>query len=137
MSELFECVLFTASLSKVRTPPPAPSSAFGVASRRCRGPQYADPVTDLLDVHRACGFRLFREHCVFHRGSYVKDLSRLGRDVNQTVIVDNSLASYLFHPDNAVPVKSWFDDRADTELLDLIPFFENLAKVPDISQVFR
>ena len=56
MGKLYEVVLFTASLSK-----------------------YADPVTDLLDPQRVCRHRLFREHCVFHRGSYVKDLSRLGR----------------------------------------------------------
>jgi len=114
MEPLFEVVLFTASLSK-----------------------YADPVTDLLDPNRVCRYRLFRQHCVYHRGSYVKDLSRLGRDVSQTVIVDNSPASYIFHPDNAIPCQSWFDDRSDTELLDLIPFFENLATVSDVTKVLR
>ncbi|XP_051998808.1 uncharacterized protein LOC127655197 isoform X2 [Xyrauchen texanus] len=79
MGELFECVLFTASLAK-----------------------YADPVSDLLDKWGAFRSRLFRESCVFHRGNYVKDLSRLGRDLNKVIIVDNSPASYIFHPDNAV-----------------------------------
>lgn len=114
MGELFECVLFTASLSK-----------------------YADPVTDLLDRTDCFRARLFREHCVFHRGNYVKDLSRLGRDINNTIIVDNSPASYIFHPDNAVPVGSWFDDPTDTELLDLIPFFEGLSRVKDAVEVLR
>ena len=31
-----------------------------------------------------------------------QDLSRLGRDLQQVAIVDNSPASYIFHPDNAV-----------------------------------
>uniref|UniRef100_A0A3B4AVS2 Mitochondrial import inner membrane translocase subunit TIM50 n=1 Tax=Periophthalmus magnuspinnatus TaxID=409849 RepID=A0A3B4AVS2_9GOBI len=65
--------------------------------------------------------------CVFHRGNYVKDLSRLGRDLSRVIIIDNSPVSYIFHPDNAVPVASWFDDVSDTELLDLIPFFERLS----------
>lgn len=64
--------------------------------------QYADPVSDLLDKWGAFRCRLFRESCVFHRGNYVKDLSRLGRDMNKVIIVDNSPASYIFHPDNAV-----------------------------------
>lgn len=64
--------------------------------------QYADPVSDLLDKWGAFRSRLFRESCVFHRGNYVKDLSRLGRDLNKVIIVDNSPASYIFHPDNAV-----------------------------------
>nr|KAF6449955.1 CTD small phosphatase 1 [Molossus molossus] len=42
--------------------------------------------------------------CVFHRGNYVKDLSRLGRDLRRVLILDNSPASYVFHPDNAVSV---------------------------------
>ncbi|XP_032258248.1 carboxy-terminal domain RNA polymerase II polypeptide A small phosphatase 1 isoform X3 [Phoca vitulina] len=79
MGELFECVLFTASLAK-----------------------YADPVADLLDKWGAFRARLFRESCVFHRGNYVKDLSRLGRDLRRVLILDNSPASYVFHPDNAV-----------------------------------
>jgi RNA polymerase II subunit A small phosphatase-like protein len=36
-----------------------------------------------------------------------------------------------------VPVASWFDDMADTELLDLIPFFEGLSKVEDVYTVLR
>ncbi|KAJ3591872.1 hypothetical protein NHX12_007003 [Muraenolepis orangiensis] len=114
MGELFECVLFTASLSK-----------------------YADPVSDLLDKWGAFRSRLFRESCVFHRGNYVKDLSRLGRDLHKVIIIDNSPASYAFHPDNAVPVASWFDDMCDTELLDLLPFFERLSRVDDVYHVLK
>ncbi|XP_053311764.1 carboxy-terminal domain RNA polymerase II polypeptide A small phosphatase 2 isoform X2 [Spea bombifrons] len=109
MGELYECVLFTASLAK-----------------------YADPVTDLLDKGGVFRARLFREACVFHQGCYVKDLSRLGRDLKKTIILDNSPASYIFHPENAVPVQSWFDDMADTELLSLIPIFEELSDSEDI-----
>ncbi|MGH0137978.1 UNVERIFIED_CONTAM: hypothetical protein FKN15_037448 [Acipenser sinensis] len=99
--------------------------------------QYADPVSDLLDKWGTFRSRLFRESCVFHRGNYVKDLSRLGRDLKKSIIIDNSPASYIFHPDNAVPVVSWFDDMSDTELLDLIPFFERLSKVDDVYTVLK
>ena len=36
-----------------------------------------------------------------------------------------------------VPVASWFDNMADTELLDLIPFFERLSKVDNIYTVLK
>lgn len=82
--------------STIDTPSPAHShSIFSCL-------QYADPVADLLDKWGAFRARLFRESCAFHRGNYVKDLSRLGRDLNKLVIIDNSPASYIFHPDNAV-----------------------------------
>ncbi|XP_068073219.1 CTD (carboxy-terminal domain, RNA polymerase II, polypeptide A) small phosphatase-like a isoform X1 [Danio rerio] len=114
MGEMFECVLFTASLAK-----------------------YADPVADLLDQWGVFRARLFRESCVFHRGNYVKDLSRLGRELNKVIIVDNSPASYIFHPENAVPVQSWFDDMTDTELLDLLPLFEGLSRETDVYSVLQ
>lgn len=68
----------------------------------CFCAQYADPVADLLDQWGVFRERLFRESCVFHRGNYVKDLSRLGRELSKVIIIDNSPASYIFHPENAV-----------------------------------
>lgn len=114
VGDAYECVLFTASLAK-----------------------YADPVADLLDKWGVFRARLFRESCVFYRGNYVKDLGRLGRDLHRVVIIDNSPASYIFHPDNAVPVGSWFDDMSDTELRDLMPFFDKLSRVEDVYTVLR
>nr|CDS31660.1 Carboxy terminal domain RNA polymerase II [Hymenolepis microstoma] len=105
MADIYECVLFTASLSK-----------------------YADPVADFLDKWNVFRYRLFRESCVYHRGNYVKDLSQLGRPIDQVVILDNSPASYMFHASNAVQITSWFDDKSDKALLELIPYFQRLAE---------
>lgn len=114
VGELYECVLFTASLAK-----------------------YADPVADLLDKWEVFRARLFRESCVFHRGNYVKDLGKLGRDLAKVIILDNSPASYIFHPENAVPCTSWFDDMENKELLEFIPFFEKLSEADNIYNLLR
>ncbi|TKR96867.1 hypothetical protein L596_010821 [Steinernema carpocapsae] len=110
----YECVLFTASLAK-----------------------YADPVADLLDKHNVFRSRLFREACVFSKGNYVKDLARLGRDLKQVLIVDNSPASYAFHPENAIPVQTWFDDPDDIELLDILPLLDQLAEADNVYSVLN
>lgn len=34
--------------------------------------QYADPVLDMLDIHKVVTHRLFRESCYNHKGTYVK-----------------------------------------------------------------
>lgn len=111
MGELFECVLFTASLAKVsqhlshichRKPCCCHFTSFSFSI------QYADPVADLLDQWGVFRARLFRESCVFHRGNYVKDLSRLGRELSKVIIIDNSPASYIFHPENAVSPSIFF-----------------------------
>lgn len=109
MGEIYEVIVYTASVSK-----------------------YADPVLDKVDVHKAVTHRLFRESCYNHRGNYVKDLSMLGRPLDTCIILDNSPASYLFNPTNAVPVTTWFNDPLDTELTDLIGFLTDLAPVSDV-----
>ncbi|POS86257.1 hypothetical protein EPUL_004162, partial [Erysiphe pulchra] len=112
VGELYEVVVFTASVSK-----------------------YGDPLLDQLDIHHVVHHRLFRESCFNHQGNYVKDLSQVGRDLRETIIIDNSPTSYIFHPQHAVPISSWFSDAHDNELLDLIPVLEDLAgsQVRDVS----
>ncbi|KAI5458069.1 HAD-like domain-containing protein [Mariannaea sp. PMI_226] len=114
VGELYEVVVFTASVSK-----------------------YGDPLLDQLDIHKVVHHRLFRESCYNHQGNYVKDLSQVGRDLKDTIIIDNSPTSYIFHPQHAVPISSWFSDAHDNELLDLIPVLEDLAgsNVSDVSLV--
>lgn len=112
VGEMYEVVVFTASLAK-----------------------YADPVLDLLDKHKVIRFRLFREACCNHKGNYVKDLGIIGRPLKDTIIIDNSPASYLFNPENAVPIESWFDDPNDNDLIELLPYLEQLTRVDDVMTV--
>ena len=109
MAKHYEIVLYTASLHK-----------------------YADPLLDLLDPHQTIRYRLFRESCVFYEGTYVKDLSLLNRDLSQTIIIDNSPASYIFHPENAIGCESFIDDRADRELIQIGSFLKGIKNVDNV-----
>lgn len=105
MGKIFEVVVFTASVLK-----------------------YGDPLLDKLDIHNAVHHRLFRDSCYNYQGNFIKNLSQIGRPLQDTIIIDNSPASYIFHPDHSIPISSWFSDLHDNELLDLVPFLEDLAK---------
>ena len=93
--------------------------------------RYADPLLDLLDPHGCISWRLFREACCHYEGVYVKDLSRLGRSLGSTVIIDNSPHSYMLQPENGVPIGSFIDDRADRELIDMLTLLEGLRDAED------
>ena len=73
MHKHYELVIFTASLSK-----------------------YAEPLMMQLDPQNLCAYKLFREHCTYYNNAFVKDLTRLGRDLKDVIIVDNSPVAYLF-----------------------------------------
>ncbi|KAG1703903.1 hypothetical protein DVH05_006910 [Phytophthora capsici] len=109
MAKYYEIVVYTASLSK-----------------------YADPLLDKLDPEGVIRYRLFREHCVQYEGSYVKDLSLLDRDICQTIIIDNSPMSYIFHPRNAIGCSSFIDDPNDTELESISRFLIKIRDVDDV-----
>ena len=110
MAEKYELVVFTASLAK-----------------------YANPLMDKLDVHGVVRHRLFRDACYPFQGNYVKDLTCLGRDLRKTIIIDNSPYSYMFHPQNALPVSSFIDDPADDALFDMLPHLYQLAESEDVT----
>jgi len=71
MGELYEVVVFTASLSKVALPSTSQHLLGGLFITYLFV-KYADPVLDKLDTHRVVAHRLFRESCFNHKGNYVK-----------------------------------------------------------------
>ena len=111
MSKLYEIIIFTASVSK-----------------------YAAPLLDILDPKKFCNFRLYREHCTSINSCFVKELRRLGRDLKNIIIVDNSPMSYALNPENGLPIPTWFDDKNDRELYNLSSVLEFLSFVPDVRE---
>lgn len=73
MHKHYEVTVFTASLSK-----------------------YAEPLMQILDPDQMCSYKLFREHCTFYNNAFVKDLTRLGRPMQDVIIVDNSPIAFMF-----------------------------------------
>jgi RNA polymerase II subunit A small phosphatase-like protein len=114
MHKYYELVIFTASLSK-----------------------YAEPLMLQLDPQGLCAYRLFREHCTYYNNAFVKDLTRLGRDMKDIIIVDNSPVAYLFQPENAIPAVNWYDDPNCTELPRIATILERLVYEDDVRRVIR
>ena len=109
VAKYYEIVIFTASLSN-----------------------YASPLLDILDKNNDIKFRLFRENCTYINGTYIKELKRLNRNLKDLVIVDNSPLAYTFDIDNGLPIKTWYDDKNDTELYKIITILEFLSTTDDV-----
>ena len=114
ISQYFEVITFTASI-----------------------PAYASPLLDILDKERNIQHRLYREHCTFVNGVFVKDLKRLNRNLKDVIIVDNSPLAFAFDSDNGLPILSWFDDPIDKELMNIQPLLEFLANTKDVRKYIK
>ncbi|XP_072114586.1 CTD nuclear envelope phosphatase 1 isoform X3 [Mobula birostris] len=97
---------------------------------------YGSAVADKLDNNRGIlKRRYYRQHCTLELGSYIKDLSVVHSDLSSIVILDNSPGAYRSHPDNAIPIRSWFSDASDTALLNLLPMLDALRFTADVRSV--
>ncbi|XBI27895.1 hypothetical protein VPH35_052252 [Triticum aestivum] len=110
VAQMFELVIFT-------------------ASQRI----YAEQIIDRLDPDgKLISQRIYRESCIFSDGSYTKDLTILGVHLAKVAIIDNTPQVFQLQVDNGIPIKSWFDDPADQELVELLPFLETLVDAEDV-----
>ena len=114
MSRFYEIIVFTASEK-----------------------DYADAVLNELDSQGLIRHRLYREHCLkIGKSMFTKDLRIINRDQSQMLLVDNSAASFLCQPDNAVPILPYLGGE-DRELLELEKYLEMLTKKEDVRTVNR
>jgi CTD small phosphatase-like protein 2 len=85
MAEIFEIVVFTAAQQ-----------------------DYADFILNLLDKSGSLiTHRLYRQHCQSDGVSIIKDLTRLGRPLSRTIIVDNLKENFKRQPKNGVEILTW------------------------------
>jgi CTD small phosphatase-like protein 2 len=98
---------------------------------------YADAILDELDPDgRLFHHRLYRQHCTLVSELYVKDLSRIDRELSKMVLVDNAAYSYLLQLENGIPILPYYDGK-DFELSALEGYLERLEKSEDVREVNR
>ena len=103
MGKYFEIVIFTAAAE-----------------------DYADIVLNELDKNNAIDYKLYRKHTEQINGVFIKDLSKLGRDINKVVIIDNNKDNFSLQPENGLHICSFLGDQNDDELFALS---EDLMKI--------
>ena len=70
---------------------------------------------------------LGRESTISSNGMYVKDLSYLGRPLDQVVYLDFTRDTAPFQKDNVIVISEFQGDGQDRDLYDIMPFLKHLA----------
>ena len=71
----------------------------------------------------------YREHAIIVGNDFVKDLTRIGRPLNSTIIIDNMPQNFRLQKENGICIKPfWGQDSNDKTLYDLMPILLDIAK---------
>ena len=92
--------------------------------------EYADPIINALETNKKYfDYRLYRKHTIIIDNDFVKDLSKLGRDMSKTIIVDNMEQNYKLQKSNGITIRPfWGKDNEDTALSDLLEILIKIAE---------
>ena len=93
--------------------------------------EYADPIINAIEQKGTkFDYRLYRIHTIIKGNDFVKDLSKLGRDLSRTIIVDNMEQNYKLQPYNGITIRPfWGKDTNDMALLDLLNILIKIVKM--------
>jgi Dullard-like phosphatase family protein len=92
--------------------------------------EYADPIINALETNgKFFDYRLYRMHTIIIDNDFVKDLSKLGRDLSKIIIVDNMEQNYKLQKNNGITIRPfWGKDNEDTALIDLLEILIKIAE---------
>ena len=117
MSKIFEIVIFTAATK-----------------------DYANSILDVIDPNKKLiNHRLYRQHTSICEITFVKDLSKIGRNLNRCLIIDNLADNFKLQPNNGIQCGTWIDDMKDTQLNDLDIILKQIIerKPQDIKPIIK
>ena len=81
---------------------------------------YANLILDLIEKKNNTKFfdgRLYREHATKIGNKYIKDLSKIGRDLSKVLIVDNNPHSFKFQHENGILINSYYGEKNNDKTL--------------------
>ena len=98
---------------------------------------YANKLIDQIDKRKKVKHRLFRDSCSLINGVYLKELKKLNRKMKGVIIVDNNPNSFIFDRENGLPIKSYYGDKGDKELLQIAYILDKIEKFDDVRPLLR
>lgn len=70
---------------------------------------------------------LHRDFCKRRKNHYVKDISKLGRDLERVLFIDHDPEAFMLQPENGLVIRPFNGDPNDIELQSLLEFLKAAA----------
>ena len=105
MAKYYQIIIFTASIQRL-----------------------ADLILNKIDPKRTLiKHRLYRQHTIMTPICAIKDLDRLGRPLEKTLIIDNRRQNFDRQPDNGIKCSTWTGNPNDRQLTTFKNFLQTVT----------
>ena len=82
--------------------------------------EYARPIINEIELkNKYFDYCLFREHSIICGNDFVKDISRIGRDMKKIIIIDNMEENFRLNKKNGIKIYPFYGDENDNVLNEL------------------
>ena len=73
--------------------------------------EYADVIINEIEKSRKYfDHKFYREHTVIYKDTFVKDISRIGRDMSKIIIIDNNERNFVLNKENGIKIAPYYGD---------------------------
>ena len=91
--------------------------------------EYAQPIINEIELdNKYFDYNFFREHSVISGNDFVKDISRIGRDMKKIIIIDNMEQNFRLNKKNGIKIKAFYGDQNDKVLFELCKILVMIVK---------
>jgi Dullard-like phosphatase family protein len=82
--------------------------------------EYAQPIINEIESkNKYFDFNFFREHSIIFGNDFVKDISRIGRDMKKIIIIDNMEENFRLNKKNGIKIYPFYGNKNDNVLFEL------------------
>ena len=82
--------------------------------------EYAQPIINEIEFkNKYFDYNFFREHSIICGNDFVKDISRIGRDMKKIIIIDNMEENFRLNKKNGIKIAPYYGDDSDNVLNEL------------------
>ena len=116
---------------------------YEIISFSCASKEYAEHIIKKIETNQKYfDHNLYRQHTTLYGKKYIKDISKIGRNIKEMIIVDNLEENFILNPDNGIKIAPYYgeigngDDNKLFELQKLLILFYKL-KYDDLRMAIK
>ena len=99
--------------------------------------EFSDVILNEIEKNKKFfDFKLYKDHCTLYKNRFVKDITKLGRDIRKIIVVDDDENNFVLNKENGIKIKSFLGEENNTdtalfELKKILILFERM-KLDDV-----